>query len=38
MALLDLQSMEPPQEEVNAPGAASHGSHGCDSGLSLLCL
>jgi len=37
MALLDLQSLEPPQEEVNAPGN-SHGSHGCDSSLSLLCL
>lgn len=38
MALLDLQSLEPPQEEVNAP-AASHGSHGCGphSLLSLGC-
>jgi hypothetical protein len=35
MALLDLQIMEQPEEEANAPGRHSGASKGC-SGLSLL--
>jgi hypothetical protein len=38
MALLDLQGMEQPQEDSNAPAANSGASKGCNnhSGLSLL--
>jgi Lanthionine-containing peptide SapB precursor RamS len=36
MALLDLQTMKPPAEERETAARCSHGSHGCNSCISLI--